>query len=62
MSGGLGDTGVGFHFHWRDEDKSKPWVLGLTKGLGDSALLVLEHSNNDGASPNATNLGLHVNF
>ena len=62
LNGGLGDTGVNFHFHWRDEDKSKPWVLGLTKSLGDSALLVLEHSNNDGASPNATNLGLHVNF
>ena len=62
LSGGLGDTGVGYHFHWRDEDDTKPWVLGLTRGLGDSALLVLEHSNNDGASPNATNLGLHVNF
>ena len=69
LSGGLGDTGVGYHFHWRDEDNAKPWVLGLTKSLGADALLVLEHHNADDSvaadgttNKNATNLGLHVNF
>ena len=69
LSGGLGDTGVGYHFHWRDEDNAKPWVLGLTKSLGADALLVLEHHNADDSvdatgktKKNATNLGLHVNF
>ena len=69
LSGGLGDTGVGYHFHWRDEDNAKPWVLGLTKSLGADAVLVLEHHNADDSvdatgktKKNATNLGLHVNF
>ena len=63
LSGGLGDTGINYHFHLRDEDTAKPWVAGITKSLGGGASIQLEHANNDDdANPNATNLGLRVDF
>ena len=48
----------------RVADKSSPWVISLTKSLGDSASLVFEHGNN-GKKPKATKrtqLGMVVNF
>ena len=63
IRGGLGDTGVGYVLQWRDVKPSNtnPWLISLTKGLGNSASLVLEHANND-TNPNATQVGLIVNF
>ena len=80
VSGGLGDTGVSYVLQWsetkdtkvatvsgtpkRVADKSSPWVISLTKSLGDSASLVFEHGN-DGKKPKATKstqLGMVVNF
>ena len=62
--GGLGDTGVNYLFQWRDRKatNTKPWMLGLYKGLGGGASINLEHANNDGASDNATRVWLRVNF
>ncbi len=63
FSGDLGDTGTSYLFQWRDVKSmnKKPWVLSLTRGLGDSASLILEHGNNDGGD-NQTQLGLAVSF
>ena len=63
IRGGLGDTGVGYVLQWRDVKpaNTNPWLISLTKGLGDNASLVLEHGNND-TDPNATQVGLVVNF
>ncbi len=63
IRGGLGDTGLSYVFQWRDKkDSHKPWVLSLTKGLGDSAALIIEHANNDGDSANVTGVALAVHF
>ncbi len=63
IRGGLGDTGLSYTFQWRDVKNShKPWILNLTKGLGDSASLVFEHSNNDGDSPNKSGVALAIGF
>ncbi len=63
FGGSLGDTGVGYRVQWRDlkASDSKPWLISLTKGLGANTSLVLEHANND-KDPNATQVGLVVNF
>ena len=63
IRGGLGDTGLSYVFQWRDvKDSHKPWLLSLTKGLGDSASLIIEHANNDDNSPNVTGVALAVHF
>ena len=63
FGGGLGDTGLSYVFQWRDvKDSHKPWLLSLTKGLGDSAALVIEHANHDDADPNQTGIALAVHF
>ena len=65
FGGSLGDTGASYLFQWRDMKSvdQKPWVLSLTKSLGDSASLVLEHGNNDDPmNKNQTQLGLVVSF
>lgn len=64
VRGGLGDTGLNYVFQWRDvkSKKQNPWLLSLTKGLGDSASLVLEHADNDGGSANKTGVALAIGF
>ena len=63
LRGGLGDTGLSYVFQWRDVKSTdqKPWLLSLTKGLGDSAALVFEHADNDD-SANQTGVALAVHF
>ena len=63
LSGALGDTGVGYVFQWNDVKSSgaNPWVISLTKGLGDHSSVVLEHANSDAGSK-STQVGLVVNF
>ncbi len=63
VRGGLGDTGVSYVFQWRDVKSSnqKPWLLSLTKGLGDSAALIIEHADNDD-SANKSGVALAVHF
>ncbi len=63
LRGGLGDTGLSYVFQWRDVKSTdqKPWLLSLTKGLGDSASLVFEHADNDD-SANQTGVALAVHF
>ena len=61
--GSLGDTGLSYVFQWRDVKNShKPWLLSLTKGLGDGVSLVVEHANNDGDSANTSGVALAINF
>ncbi len=70
VRGGLGDTGLSYLFQWRDvKDSHQPWLLSLTKDLGDNTALVLEHVNyddnpkHDGASGgNRTGVALAVHF
>ena len=64
IAGGLGETGIGYVVQWRDEEatNTNPWLVSLTKGLGDSTALVIEHANNDGSDANTTQVGLVVNF
>ncbi len=59
--GSLGDTGLSYVFQWRDKDTYKPWILGLSKGLGD-ATLIFEHADNDDNSDDATALALKIDF
>lgn len=61
--GSLGDTGLSYVFQWRDvKDSHKPWLLSLTKSLGDGVSLVVEHANNDGDSANTSGVALAINF
>ena len=46
-----------------DEEKTTPWVIGLSRGLGGGASVILEHSNvDDDSKKNTTGLFLAVNF
>ena len=64
FAGGLGDTGIDFVFQWRDTERyaHKPWILGLSKSLGEDVSINLEHANNDGDSANATRVTLRIDF
>ena len=70
LRGGLGDTGLSYLFQWRDvKDSHQPWLLSLTKDLGENAALVLEHVNYDGSpghdgasGGNRTGVALAVHF
>ena len=64
VRGGLGDTGLSYVFQWVDNksNNKKPWILNLSKGLGDSATLVFEHADNDGGGANKTAVALAIGF
>ncbi len=62
--GGLGDTGLRYVFQWRDvkSRNRKPWLLSLTKSLGNRTSLVFEHADYDGGRANQTGVALAVEF
>ncbi len=67
ISGGLGDTGMSFHAMARNKDNasgmdSTPWLVGLTKGLGGGATVMVEHGNADDGKSGKTRFGLKVDF
>ena len=67
VSGGLGDTGMSFHLMARNKDNASgmdtnPWLVGLTKGLGGGATVMVEHGNADDGASGKTRFGLKVDF
>ena len=65
VSGSIGDTGMNWGAWGRKKTtagggESKPWTVGLNKGLGDGAKAYIEHGN-DGED-GSTVVGLVVNF
>ena len=65
VSGSIGDTGMNWGAWSRKKTtaaggESKPWTVGLNKGLGDGAKAYIEHGN-DGED-GSTVVGLVVNF
>ena len=73
VSGGLGDTGTSFHIMARNKSRGttsatgvyegeNPWLVGLTKSLGDGASAIIEHGNSDDGESGKTRLGLKVDF
>ena len=67
VSGGLGDTGMSFHLMARNKDNANgmdtnPWLVGLTKGLGGGATVMVEHGNADDGESGKTRFGLKVDF
>ena len=67
VSGGLGDSGISFHAMARSKDNasgmdSNPWLVGLTKGLGGGATVMVEHGNADDGKSGKTRFGLKVDF
>ncbi len=67
VSGGLGDTGISFHAMARSKDNAdgstaSPWLVGLTKGLGGGATIMMEHGNADDGKSGKTRFGLKVDF
>ena len=67
VSGGLGDTGMSFHLMARNKDNANgmdtnPWLVGLTKGLGGGATVMVEHGNDDDGESGKTRFGLKVDF
>ena len=68
VSGGLGDTGLSFHLMARNKnyesasEGENPWLVGLTKSLGDGASFLFEHGNPDTDDSGKTRLGLKVDF
>ena len=67
VSGGLGETGISFHAMARSKDNasgmdSNPWLVGLTKGLGGGATVMVEHGNADDGKSGKTRFGLKVDF
>ena len=67
ISGGLGETGISFHAMARNKDNasgmdSNPWLVGLTKGLGGGATVMVEHGNADNGTSGKTRFGLKVDF
>ena len=67
VSGDLGDTGMSFHVMARNKDNANgmdtnPWLVGLTKGLGGGATVMVEHGNDDDGESGKTRFGLKVDF
>ena len=64
IRGGLGDTSLRYVFQWRDvkSRNRKPWLLSLTKSLGNRTSLILEHADHDGGRANQTGVALAINF
>ena len=65
VSGAVGDSGLSYVVQGismkDDGKKTSPWLISLTKSLGDGASAVLEYHNTDAGS-NTTQVGLVVNF
>ena len=72
VSGGIGDTGMSFLIMARNKshgttsggvyEGTSPWLVGLSKSLGDGATAYFEHGNKDNDESGSTNIGLQVNF
>ena len=67
VSGGIGDSGLSFHVMARNKDNASgmdtnPWLVGLTKGLGGGATVMVEHGNADDGESGKTRFGLKVDF
>ena len=66
VSGGLGDTGMGFLVAARSEQtdgskKTSPWLVNVWKDLGGGATVIFGHANNDKGTKKSR-VGLHVSF
>ena len=67
LSGGLGDTGVGYLVAGRsikntDGTKTSPWLVNVWKDLGGGATVIFGHGNDDNGMSGRSRVGLHVNF
>ena len=65
VSGAVGDSGLSYVVQGisqkAGDEKTSPWLVSLTKSLGDGASAVVEYHNDDAGS-NTTQVGLVVNF
>ena len=66
VSGGLGDTGMGFLVAARSEQtdgskKTSPWLVNVWKDLGGGATVIFGHANDDKGTKKSR-VGLHVSF
>ena len=66
VRGSVGDSGLNYDIAYRsvdtDGDKSNPYMIHLSKSLGDGASVHAEHGNSDDGTSGLTWVGLKVDF